>query len=41
MENEKKPVIDLDALKPMKKPYKMYKTIETEEEAKKKTSSDK
>lgn len=40
MENEKKPVIDLDALKSMKKPYKMYKTIETEE-AKQNTSSDK
>ena len=41
MEKEKKIVIDLDALKPMKKPYKMYKTIQTMEESNGMKSSEK
>ncbi len=40
MEKEKKPVINLDELKPMEKPYKMYKTLQPKEEIKK-NSSDK
>ena len=41
MEKEKKTVINLDALKLMKKPYKMYATLQAEEEQKQTKSSEK